>query len=314
MKKILKIFAWVIGSLFILLNIIIACHAYTFTHFYDKKTADTLQPNKLARFICGNKQFKKEDVVHVDSEYTTISITTLDSFHLNALESKPNKAFNQPYIGTVILFHGYGQNINSFIGHEANVFRQLRYKVLMIDFRAHGNSEGTGSTIGINEAKDVKAAYDYATKEGEKNIVLYGISMGAASITKAVYDYQLKPAKVILDMPYATLYDAIKGYLRIAHMPVQPVAPLLMFWASVEKGAWVFNMQPALYAKAINCPVLLEWGMNDPRVTENETEAIFKNLDSRNKLMIKYAHSAHESLLQKEPAKWVNVITAFLQQ
>lgn len=314
MKKIIKIIAWLLGFAFVFLNVIIACHAYTLTHFYDRTVSDTTSSNKLTRFICGDKQFKKKDIANTDSTYRIFTITTQDGLHLNAWEDNPDKSLSQSYIGTAILFHGYGQNKNSLAEHEAIVFHQLRYKVLMIDFRAHGNSEGTSSTIGANEAKDVKAAYDYVVKEGEKNIVLYGISMGAASITKAVYDYQLKPAKVILDMPYATMNDAIKGFLRISHLPEQPIATLLTFWASVEKGTWAFDMKPSEYAKAINCPVLLEWGMNDKRVTEAETDLIFKNLDSRNKLMIKYAHSGHESLLEKEPGKWVNVITGFLQR
>ena len=313
MKKTLKIIAWLSGIVFILFNIIIACHTYTITHFYDKKISDTIQPGNLSKILFGTKQFKKKDIVNTDSSYKIFTITTKDGIHLNAWEDNPDKPFGKSYIGTVILFHGFGGNKNSFIEHEAVVFHRLGYKVLMIDFRAHGNSEGISSTIGINEAKDVKAAYDYVVKQGEKNIVLYGVSMGAASITKAVHDYYLKPSKIILDMPYATLYNAIKGYLKIANIPVQPVTPFLLFWASVENGTWGFNMNPGEYAKTINCPVLLEWGMKDERVTETETEFIFKNLDSRNKLMIKYAHSGHESLLQKEPEKWTSVITTFLQ-
>jgi hypothetical protein len=86
----------------------------------------------------------------------------------------------------------------------------MGWNVFLTDFRAHGNSDGNECSVGINEAKDVKAAYDYVSGNGEKNIVLYGVSMGAATITKAMYDYSaIKPSKIILDMPFATMQDAV---------------------------------------------------------------------------------------------------------
>lgn len=39
-------------------------------------------------------------------------------------------------------------------------------------------------------------------KKGETNIVNLGISLGASTITKAIYDYNLQPSKIILEMPF----------------------------------------------------------------------------------------------------------------
>ncbi len=88
---------------------------------------------------------------------------------------------------------------------EAYEFRYQGYNVLMVDFRAHGNSGGNTTTIGVREAEEVKLAYDYVSQMGEKKIILWGSSMGAVAIAKAVADYDIKPAGVILEMPFASL-------------------------------------------------------------------------------------------------------------
>jgi alpha-beta hydrolase superfamily lysophospholipase len=162
------------------------------------------------------------------------------------------------------------------------------------------------------EARDVKAVYDYVKAKQENNIVLYGISMGAATITKAVSEFGLKPSKVILEMPFATLQDAVAGRMRTMGLPSEPLSTLLTFWGGVELGAWAFNYQPQKDAAAINCPVLLQWGVTDPRVTESETHQIFKNLASRDKELIKYLQSGHQSLCKNEKSKWYMTVGRFL--
>ena len=47
---------------------------------------------------------------------------------------------------------------------------------MLVDFRAHGNSDGNTCTIGYDESEDVKLAYDYISNKGEKNIVADALS------------------------------------------------------------------------------------------------------------------------------------------
>ena len=78
--------------------------------------------------------------------------------------------------GTVALFHGHGGN-KSDILPEAFAFMRMGYNIFLLDFRAHGNSEGHTCTIGFNESEDVKLAYDFIRAKGEKNLVLWGVSL-----------------------------------------------------------------------------------------------------------------------------------------
>jgi alpha-beta hydrolase superfamily lysophospholipase len=219
-----------------------------------------------------------------------------------------------PLRGAIIMFHGHANN-RAAVLNEAHFFSGIGYNVYMIDFRAHGESEGEICTIGYNEVKDVKAVYDYAKQQfADQQITLYGMSLGAATITKSIADYpSIKPAKIILEMPFATLSDAVKGRLRSLHLPEQPFSTLLTFWGGTQQGFRGFKHNPADYVKKINCPVLLQWGVNDARVTRRETELIFKNIASRQKLFVPYENSKHESLYKSETAKWVESVSGFLR-
>ncbi|RYF91874.1 MAG: alpha/beta hydrolase [Chitinophagaceae bacterium] len=311
MKKIGKLLLKSLLGLFVLFNIMVIFHAYKLTHFYDaasvaaEKAAPKTGWSKAAAIFMGAKAPKAVNIAP-DTAVQNITLTAANRLKLSAwhLPASPSK-------GTVALFHGHGSKKSALLG-EAAVFRKLGYSTLLVDFRAHGNSEGNACTIGYEEAEDVKLAYDYLVKHGEKNIVLYGASLGAATITKAVNDYALQPQKVILEMPFASLYDAVKGRLKIMNLPQQPLAAMLTFWGGTMHGFVAFNLRPAEYVKKMPCPVLLQWGRNDPRVSLAETEKIYRNIPSGKKLVV-YENSGHESYLKREPLKWTNEVSAFLQ-
>ena len=188
----------------------------------------------------------------------------------------------------------------------------MHYNTFLLDFRAHGSSEGNTCTIGVDEAEDVKLSYDYIQQQGEKNIILWGISMGAATITKAMHDYSLQPSKIILEMPFGSILGAAEGRIKMMGLPGEPLASLIIFWGGVEHAFWAFKMKPVQYVKSITCPVLIQWGQQDPRVSRGEIDDICNNIPSAKKLVL-YENSGHESLCKKETQKWTAAISAFLQ-
>lgn len=313
MKRVLKALLRLVIVLFVLLNIVVAFHAYKFTHFYNngeisvKNAAEKTAWDKTKEILFGINAQKKQNDVTTDSTFKTVYLKTKDSLKLEAWYIPVDSA-----AGTVLLFHGHGGNKSGVI-KEAESFNKMGYNTLLVDFRAHGNSEGNTCTIGFDESEDVKLAYDYISSKGEKNIVLWGISMGASTITKAVKDYQLNPKKIILEMPFGTIKDAVIGRVKMMGLPPQPIATLLTFWGGTEHGFWAFSMKPQEFASTIKCPVLLQWGKNDPRVSKNEEEILFNNLPNSNKKFVIYETAGHESLCKKENEKWKNEIAAFLK-
>lgn len=311
-----KRIGYTVLAVFIFINIIAAFQAYKFTHFYadapkPKKPSEMSGSEKASAIFFGVQYPKSKVVDSFLVAHDTVFLTTQDSVRLESWYAAADTSNGKIPRGTVLMFHGHGSSKSGIIA-EATAFHEMGYHIMVTDFRAHGNSEGSTTSIGMYEARDVKAVYDYVQAKQEKNIVLYGISMGAATITKAVSEFGLKPSKVILEMPFATLQDAVAGRMRTMGLPSEPLSTLLTFWGGVELGAWAFNYQPQKDAAAINCPVLLQWGLTDPRVTESETHQIFKNLASRDKELIKYLQSGHQSLCKNEKSKWYMTVGRFL--
>ena len=299
--------------LFLLVNMVAAFHAYKFTHFYSD-TAPVKKPEKMsagekAKAVFFGIRYPKSKVVDsLQLPHETVTLQTSDGVRLESWYVKSDSAK-----GTILMFHGHGGSKSGIIA-EARQLHEMGYHLLLTDFRAHGNSEGNTTSIGIYESRDVKAAYDYMVSRGEKNIIIWGISLGAATALKAIDEFGLKPDKLILEMPFGSLHNAVQGRMKTMGLPAEPLSTLLTFWGGIEIGSWAFNHRPVVYAQKVNCPVLLQWGAKDKRVTESETNDLFRNISSHNKIMIKYQQSGHESLFKKETAKWVSVMSFFLNK
>ena len=298
--------------LVVLLNILAAFHAYKFTYFYDAPSAVVKKPEQMsswekAKVVLFGLEYPKSVIKDLPAiSYDTLSLITADSMRLAAWYMPQDNAK-----GTVILCHGHASS-RSGVLEEAYYMHELGFNTLLVDFRAHGSSEGNVSTIGYRESADVKAAYDHVRAKGERHIILWGVSMGAATIAHAIAQYDIKPEKVIMELSYGTLTAAVKGRVRTMGLPEQPIAGLLTFWGGTMRGFQAFGLNPEEYAKKINCPVLVQHGAKDPRVTKEESDAIYNNIPHQHKKLVVYETAKHESLCKREPAKWKQEIKEFL--
>lgn len=317
MKKWFKRIGYTLLVIFIFINVVCALQAYHLTHFYaNVPLHDTVQQGAITKIgvaLFGASVGKSVVADSFNVPHQNIKIKTEDGLMLAGWYADNANRDDTVNIckGTVIMFHGHG-SCRSGIIKEAEAFYSLGYNVCMIDFRAHGESEGEVCTIGYVETKDVKAGYDYVVNRGEKNIILYGISLGAATIMKTISDYNIQPLKIILEMPFGTLQNAVEGRVKLMGLPAEPLSALLTFWGGTEQGFLAFSHKPEEYAKKISCPVLLQWGKLDPRVTQQETITIYNNLASAQKKLVEYDSCGHESLCKKENKKWMQSITQFL--
>ena len=165
MRKVFKVLCWIILPLFALLNIITAFHAYKFTHYYDPVMHDSLKEHlSLKSALFGFDFNRKPDQALPDSNYETVYLTT-EGLKLQAWQIKTGNPK-----GTVAMFHGHGGN-KSDILNEAREFRRMGYNTFLLDFRAHGNSQGHICTIGVKESDDVQLAYNYLKRSGEQHII-----------------------------------------------------------------------------------------------------------------------------------------------
>ncbi|MCW3119704.1 MAG: hypothetical protein JWM28_3786 [Chitinophagaceae bacterium] len=306
---------WVLLFQLVLINISASIHAWKFTHFYtgpEPGTAKSSSKNIFAKTwkLFSGIQFPRSVIISVPQfPIDTVQLKTKKGLVIDCWLGKPDSTVK----GTVILFHGLSANKSYFLSYAAE-FRYLGYNVMMVDLRGHGNSGGNITTLGFRESEEVKLAYDYITKTGEKNIFLWGFSLGAVIITKAINDYDIKPSGVILESPFASLQSHLEARSRVFGFPEEPFGFLVTAWVGIERGYYGFDHQVTQYVKKMNCPVLLQWGNQDQYVLPAETEAIFKNIASVNKKLVVYEKAGHQLLLGYDPEKWRQEVTALLQR
>ncbi len=300
--------------LLIIFNIILAFHAWKFTHFFDDINHRNKRPEQMnawekTRMVLFGVSLSKPVLrTFPDVAYETVQLKTgnglrIEGWWIPAADSAR---------GTVILLHGYGSTKAAKLP-EAMYFRELGYNTFLIDFRAHGNSEGHACSIGYKEAEEVKLAYDHARSRSSQPLILWGMSMGAAAILKAVPAYHLQPDKLILEAPFATLTDAVKSRMWAVHLPGTPLAQVITFWGGLELGFWAPGFEPATCGRLVQAPVLLCWGREDIRVMEHETNSIYRQLGSKQKTLVVFEHSGHQSFCRSETEKWKAAVNAFLQ-
>ena len=313
--SVLRWILWVFLVQFILFNISAALYAYKFTHVYDDPALRKAGPgrnifSKTWRLFTGPRQPRSVITKVPEFSFDTVKLKTRKGTTIDAWYARPDSAQK----GTVILFHGIMANKGMLIA-EAAEFRYQGYNVMLVDFRAHGNSSGNTTTIGVRETEEVKLAYDHVVRQGEKKIFLYGSSMGAVVVLKAVAEYSLKASGLIIEMPFASLQAHIRSRAReqgFQGFPEKGFAFFVTLWIGLERGFNGFNYQTATYAGKINCPVLMQWGTADTYVLKRETDKVYKAIASTSKKLLLYEDAGHESLLLNDPVKWSNEIRKFL--
>jgi alpha-beta hydrolase superfamily lysophospholipase len=309
LRNIFRWIAWVILLQFILINISASLYAYKLTHFYDPGTTQPATKNIFSKTwkLFTGPNFEKMPVSELPNiPYETVQLVTKENKHIEAWYIPVDSAK-----GTVILFHGLGLNKSSLL-EQTNEFRFFGFNTLLVDLRAHGNSEGNTTTLGVRESEEAKLGYDFVSAKGEKNIVLYGMSLGAVVVMKSIYDYGLKPSRIIIDAPFISLRKHLQGRARALGFPNEPFATLVTFWISIERGFNGFREDISAYAEKINCPVLMQSGAFDKWVYTEDTKEIFEHLATRDKKLLSYENAGHESFLRKDVATWRKEVGEFL--
>ena len=210
----------------------------------------------------------------------------------------------------VVMFHGHADSKQSLLP-AARLFHDLGYAAFLVDFRGSGGSSGNETSIGFHEADDVRAAFVYASAlPGRPQVLLYGNSMGAAAVLKAMSDAPLRPAALVLECPFDRLASTVRHRFDTYRVPAFPAADLLLFWGGLQQGfnPWRFN--PAEYAAAVTAPTLLMNGDRDPWVSVTEARSIYDRLRGPKELKL-FRGLGHQSFLSARRADWKKTVAGF---
>ena len=180
--------------------------------------------------------------------------------HATLLRSKSNK-------NCVICFHGYtGKGLNDY-GSIAKFYIEQGFNMLIVDERAHGDSEGTYIGFGVLDRYDVEKWVEYAIKRfgNDVNIMLHGDSMGATTVLLASGLNLPKNVKAIVaDCGFTSAYDVFSHILkRDYHIPKFPIMNVTEIMKR-KKAGYGYNDASTLDAVAsTDIPILFVHGDKD---------------------------------------------------
>jgi pimeloyl-ACP methyl ester carboxylesterase len=313
-KRLLLGLAALLGCGFIVLNVLAYRHAYAMLHF-TAATERTGQPEKLTTrqkigvLLHGVSFPRPQAKVPPSALGAGAESLTLDSAHGIKLGAWYCAGPAQSPL--VILFHSYGGEKSGTLP-EARAFLELGFSVLLVDFRGSGDSSESYTTIGFDEGEDVAAAVRYAREHlPQAKVILYGESMGAAAILRAVHDCGVKPDAIILEAVFDKLLNTVRHRFELMGVPSFPSAELLVFWGGWQAGFNGFHHNPVQYAAAVRCPILFLHGAADPRARLEDGRRVFDAVPGR-KTFKEFPRIGHEASVVRFPEEWKQAVNQFL--
>lgn len=215
----------------------------------------------------------------------------------------------------VICFHGYtSEGMNDYIG-LSGYYLKKGYRMLLVDERAHGKSEGTYIGFGCKDRLDAKKWIEWGIRKCGKDvqILLHGISMGGATILMAsglALPGQVKG--IISDCAFTSPKYVFTHVLHaMYHMPAFPLIQISDAVNKRKAGYGLDECNAAREVRKAKIPILLIHGDADPFVPCRMCDEIYENCASeKKKLIIKGA--SHAECYYKDTAAYEKALNEFI--
>ena len=214
---------------------------------------------------------------------------------------------------TLIFGHGLFRSRREGL-ERGSVLNKSGFSVLLFDFRNHGKSDSTSTSLGFLERLDVLGAYDFLKEKRERRrFVLLGVSMGAVAVIHAAGDFQQDLEAIIADSPFQSLNETVAHHAGMLTLPSFPFANLFKWNLTriAQYEAEDLNTLEAL-RRLDEIPVLLIYGKEDRRLPPSGIQNIFDAIPSANKELVVFENATHGAAYRVNPTLYLNTVLEFL--
>lgn len=216
-------------------------------------------------------------------------------------------SFVPPKNGVVLVMaHGLHENRMRFL-FEAEALAKRGYGALFFDGRGHGESDGTVSTWGRDEQRDVEAAVGFAQAHGAKHVATLGFSIGSTSVLlEAAHDPRVEA--VIIEAIWPTLEEEMATKLGgrgwLSRVPAE---------LALKRAGWDYaQVRPIDHlAELGGRPKLFIGGTEDTDTPPVIVRRVYEAAPQPKQLWI-VPGAEHGGYARVAPAEYERVLIAFL--
>ncbi len=227
------------------------------------------------------------------------------------------RVFIQKQINTkwVIAVHGYA-NDSEDMYLQAKNFYLRGYNVLLPDCRAHGDSEGKYIGMGWLDRRDiVQWVHKIIEMQPDAEIVLYGISMGAAAVMMASGedDLPVHVKCIIEDCGYSSVWEQLSSELKtLLNMPPFPVLYSADIISKLKAGYSFHQASSIEQVRRAKVPIMFIHGEADEFVPGNMVYQVYEAAPVEKELLV-VPDTGHTRCCACDKEYW-NKILAFTQK
>lgn len=294
-------------KIFIVLIVLIAIYFLVGNYFYSI----SLNPKTPKGFVLGEEEekteeeIKNENWINNNSKDVFITSSNYGNLKLHSYEIINEKETNN----WAIVVHGYTCN-GLGMGAISKKFYDRNFNVLVLDLRGHGKSEGNYIGMGLHDRLDVIDWIEYLNKNyKESKIILYGISMGAATVMMTIGENLPISVKLAIeDCGYTSAWDEFKDKLKtIFKMPAFPVLYAANTVCKIRAKYDIKEASSIESLKKAKVPTLFIHGSEDKFVPFSMLDKLY-NIAAckKEKLVIKGAKHA-KSYIENPDLYWQTV-------
>ena len=213
---------------------------------------------------------------------------------------------------TVVLLHPLHADRRAMLD-RARMFLKHDFSVVLMDFQAHGESDGDNLTIGHLEKFDVQAIAKFAGgRNPEHSLMIDGWSLGGAA---AVLAGPIEGVDaIVLESVYPTIEEAIDDRVAMRLGPLSKiVSPLLTVQLPIRLGISPTELRPIEAIKNVDCPILMLVGDQDQHTPLDESQRLFESANSPKKLVV-FKGAEHTDLFAFDPKLFESSVLTFFDE